>query len=204
MSPPELKASDFSEYLNAPTDEDSKYAKSVYDHLAGFCLAQVCASYPNVKRGSARGGFRVISRLIEFAVDLYPEYADSQSLVPEPDGLRQILLHSDETPLRFGGMPNKTNQEVEDYFGLIRREAPPNLNELYRFEPNTARGTIFIADDDHFSRAYSFGRGMDPLSAPDTKCPMLELTKTIFWPGAVNLAADTPEVFAHSLGLDDN
>ena len=201
-----LAKSEFQEYLKAPDDPDSKYAEGVYDHLGAFCLIKTCEAYPNVNKGSARGGFRVMSRLIKFAAILYPGYVESEDITASTEDLRGILLQSVETPLRFADMSNKTNQEVEEYFGLTRSGTPSNLSELYNFEPNTSHGTLFIANDDHFDLAYSLGQRMDPEPRLDSarKCPMTELTNTIFWPTAVNLAADTPEVFAHSLGLEDN
>jgi hypothetical protein len=204
MVAPELRTPEFREYLQTPTDEDSHLATDVYDHLGAFSLLKICEAHPSIKKGSARGGFRVISRLIRFAALLYPDHSESEGIAADPEDLREILLQSAETPVRFANMSNGVNREVEDYFGLARPGVPPNLNDLYRFETNTARGTIFITDDDHFSRAYSAGRAQNPVAGTNERCPMLELTRTVFWPGAVHLAADTPEAFAQSLGIEDN
>lgn len=204
MVTPELKAEEFREYLQAPTDEDSKFATDVYDHLGAFSLLKICRAHPSIKMGSARGGFRVISSLIRFAALLYPDHAESEGIEADPQDLKDILLQSTETPVGFANMSNGINREVEDYFGLARPNVPSNLDDLYHFESNTARGTIFIADDDHFSRAFSAGRSQDPEFRGNKRCPMIELTRTVFWPDAVKLAADTPEAFAHSLRIEDN
>jgi len=200
----EVSSSGLSDYLQNPTDSDSEYAQDTYDHLAGFCVQAFCNQYSPSQEGSARGGFRVMSRLLKFAARLYPEHTETNDLELNVDGLRDILLESVETPLRFAAMSNRTSAEAEGYFGLTMPGIPSNLADLYQFEPNTVRGTIFIADDEHFYSAVTLGMDQDSSHGSSKRCPMMELTRKVFWPGIVNLAADTPEIFAHDLGVVDN
>lgn len=199
---PSLESPDFERYLSAPTDIESNLANDDYEHLAGFCFQAIAQQYPSAPKGNLRAGLRTITRLMKFAATLYADYPEAQQGPEAIEDLRGILLESSQTPVRFAMLPLATNREVEDYFGLTRHQVPGNLAELYHFEPNTSRGTIFIADDEHFALAVGYGREVDPERDSGKHCKMAASVRQELWPQLVNLSADTPSLFANTIGIE--
>ncbi len=204
MISPSLSAEAFSNYLNNPTDEDAVFAVDAYSHLGGFCFQAFTTDNPRLQTGGVRHGFNVIGRLIRHAVKLYPNHVADQNATPEVDELREILLNSHTTPTRFAKMSNNRNSVVEVYFGLKSDVPVSFISDLYCFESNTPCGTLFMANNEAFSKALQVADIEAPLTAHTLtdKCPMLEVTQEIIWPAMVNLAADAPEAFAHDLAIE--
>ena len=201
MKKPELNADNFSAYLRQPTDIDRKYANDAYSHLAAFCFLAYSAEHDHLQSGGVRHGFNIVARLIRCAASLYPEHAEASGESAETETLKEILLNSADTPVRFANMPNGMNRVVEAYFGLRKDVPPEDARELYKFEPNTEHGTLFITDDEAFYNATRQAEVESPITAytAGNKCPMMHVVRNEVWPRMVTLAAESPELLAHDL-----
>jgi hypothetical protein len=203
MKKPELSTDNFSAYLQEPTDVDRKYAKDAYSHLAAFCFLAYSAEHDRLQSGGVRHGFSIVARLIRCAANLYPEHAETSNEPAETRTLKEILLNSADTPARFANMPNGMNRVVEAYFGLRGDILPKDARELYKFEPTTERGTLFITDDEAFYNAVRQAEVESPMTTctAGNKCPMMHVVREEIWPRMVTLAAEAPELITRDLQL---
>lgn len=203
MKIPELQPDAFTWYVDESSYPEKNYARDQWDHMAAFCVRAFQTEHPSLDSGPLQGGFRVLSRLLKFAAVLYqdpsqPTDCEGPAAIYDLQG---ILLESSDTLRRFAELPGVTNSVVEDYFGLARGGTPDNLADLYHFEQNTAPGTLFIADNDHFARAVAEGRAQDLDYDPATRCPMAQITQRDIWPRLVHFAGEAPQLFPRTLGV---
>ncbi len=187
-----------SDQIEAGDDTQTRYQK-LRDHARDMFLAGEIGKTPHIE-GSSRSGFDILTELLSIAPNEYLQYCEERHAVPYLKEINNALKRSQETPRRLMGMPSYTNSEAEAGFGLRTGFGPAQYTPL-RFEP-TGIGPLFIIDDDIFA-SYSKPRYDTGLPEYLQRCPAMRVVLERVWPAMVDLATDTPEIFAHDLDMLD-
>jgi hypothetical protein len=97
-------------------------------------------------------------------------------------------------------LPRDTNNAVEEACAL--RDPNGLVSPYFRFEATHGEPS-FVVDDDYFaehtqSRPQDLAKGV-----PEhwQRCAAMRLVKERIWPGLVDVAVATPEVFEHDLAM---
>lgn len=172
-----------------------------YWHLGRYTfdalIQQHGAKFTDRMKESGVVGPDVSAKLLSLTPDTYREHCEEQGMAISLEQLRESLKRSMETPRRFQNIPDP-KQTVEKKFGLLDYDGRFKLPG-FRFE-ETEEGLVFAVDDGLFTE-YASDLEYDPELPPHwQKCPADTLMERC-WPAMVDLAADTPELFAHDLGL---
>lgn len=183
---------------------------NVYMELGNFAqksfFDSLDASQQQKYSGSIISGFTVLTRLIGIAPNSYIDYCSEREKTPSLDELSTSLKASQETPARLMSMPNNINRDVEYGLGL-RSMSSIDYGSPFHFE-ETYRGPIFIPNDGYYSRIYhqALRENVPDTSLPThwQRCPARRLVLKNIWPAMIDLASETPEVFAYDVGLMDN
>lgn len=143
-------------------------------------------------------GFDVAARLLSFAPDAYRDYCQQDGIAPSLGQIRDSLKRSGETPKQFQALPDP-GQTVEQAFGLLDYGSGFDSPD-FRFE-ETGEGLLYVADEDKFSKRAEKLEYSGDLPKQWQGCLAIKLVGQQCWPAMVDLAVDTPEAFAHDLGM---
>ncbi len=117
---------------------------------------------------------------------------------PSLEQLRATLKRSTKTVQRFQAIPDY-QQTVETELGLLEYDSGRFSLPGFRFE-ETGQGLSFAVDDERFSELTETLEYRDELPRHLQRCPAKKVMERC-WPAMVDLATDTPELFAHDLGV---
>jgi hypothetical protein len=116
------------------------------------------------------------------------------------EGLRELLLRSEDVPVRFMNVSAEASAQLEEDFGLSREDTS-QVNGL--FVADTAAGEKLSVDEKMFEASASRVKEKvtgEPFT-PHDRCPAIPFMKEVFWPGLVELATRVDLAFPQTLRI---
>lgn len=157
-------------------------------------------------KGASEAGFDILTKLLAISPHAYARFCRQQARPLSRTELSESLHRSDETPGRIMDLPGLTANTVEVTLGLTYpiedADQVAATGRYFRFEP-AAEGPLFTFDENEFVQASSNPRYHAGIPERWQRCLARRLVTEQIWPAMIDVATETPEIFARDLEMLD-
>lgn len=188
--------------VNESSHLANKYGILAQALYAGFVDRTPSKYRELTEKDNVLSGFHAVTRIISYAPEAYVKHCDEEDKPPRVSELAKILHRSQDLPLLFAKIQDRTNKTYESNFGL---RGQPNFDiPPFVIETSVADGRAYMKPDQWILEytedtvAARIVQGDLANQTPERTCPATNILTKI-WDVAVDICAHDDSMFAADL-----